>query len=50
MISLYREGLIKFGCPSVHDIVLFGRPDDTSPQGFIPPRRPYTSGRMPYSD
>ena len=32
-----REGLITFGCPHVHDIVLFRRPDDTFPQGFVPP-------------
>ena len=30
MISLYREGLITFGCPRVYDIVLYGRPDGTS--------------------
>ena len=37
LISLYREYLITFGCPHVHDIILFGWPDDTSPQGFVPP-------------
>jgi len=45
--KLYREGLITFGKPHVHDIVPFERPDGTSPPGFVPPRRPYTLGRRP---
>nr|POE51371.1 hypothetical protein CFP56_57710 [Quercus suber] len=48
--SLRREGLITFGCPHVYDIVPFGRPDGTSPPGFVPPRCPYTLGRRPCSD
>ena len=50
LISLYREDLITFGCPHVHDIILFGWPNDTSPQGFVPPRRLYTLERRPYLD
>ena len=48
--KLYRECLITFGCPRVFDIVPFGRPDGTSPPGFVPPRLPYTLGRRPQSD
>jgi len=50
LISLYREDLITFGYPRVHDIVLFGRSNGTSPQSFVPPRCPYTLGRRPCLD
>ena len=46
LISLYRECLITFGFPCVHDIVLFGRLDGTSPKDFVPPQGPYTLGRI----